>query len=300
MDWTLHLRYRRALALGAAAIALLPFAPGQTVAQRLAQTAPQTLPQTEPPAATASPSPRSPSNKSPVGATSQPATPQGTQTPVGQGPQPTPEQLGDILAARQRYQAAIEAYQKAPQDSAAVLNKMGIAYQMMFDLADASRCYLASLKIDPRNASVLNNLGTTYDALKQYPDAEKMYKRALKIEPRSAVTLKNLGTSEMAEHNYRQGWKSYQAALAIDPRIFEDRQGPTVGNPTTAQNRGAMNFYMAKTCVRAGMNDRAIEFLRLALNEGFTNPKKITADREFSVLQGIPAFEQLLAAQSKP
>ena len=216
-----------------------------------------------------------------------------------QAPQPTPEQLGDILAARQRYQAAIEAYQKAPQDSADVWNKMGIAYQMMYDLADASRCYLASLKIDPHNASVLNNLGTTYDALKQYPDAEKMYKRALKIEPRSAVTLKNLGTSEMAEHNYRQGWKSYQAALAIDSRIFEDRQGPTVGNPTTAQNRGAMNFYMAKTCVRAGMNDRAIEFLRLALNEGFTNPKKITADREFSVLQGIPAFEQLMAEQTR-
>jgi tetratricopeptide (TPR) repeat protein len=299
MDWTLHGRYRSALGLGAAAITLVPFAPAQTGMQMLAQTAPQALPQTIQSTSSASPSPQNLSNKLPVEATSQPAAPQGNQTALVQGPQPAPEQLGDILAARQRYQAAIEAYQKAPQDSASVWNKMGIAYQMMYDLADATRCYLASLKIDPRNASVLNNLGTTYDALKQYPDAEKMYKRALKIEPRSAVTLKNLGTSEMAEHNYRQGWKSYQAALAIDPHIFEERQGPTVGNPTTAQNRGAMNFYMAKTCVRAGMNDRAIEFLRLALNEGFTNPKKINADREFSVLQGIPAFEQLLAAQSK-
>ncbi len=174
---------------------------------------------------------------------------------------------------------------------------MGIAYQMMFDLSDASRCYVASLKIDPRNASVLNNLGTTYDALKQYGDAEKMYHRALKYEPRSAVTLKNLGTSEMAEHKYKQGWQSYQAALSINPHIFEDQLGPQVGNPTTAQNRGAMNFYMAKSCVRAGMIDRAIEYLRLALNEGFTNPKKITADREFSVLHGVPAFDKMLAAQ---
>jgi tetratricopeptide (TPR) repeat protein len=216
---------------------------------------------------------------------------------VPQGPPPTPEQLGDILAARQRYQAAIEAYKKAPQDSADVWNKMGIAYQMMFDLSDASRCYLASLKINPRNASVLNNLGTTYDSLKQYTDAERMYRRALKIEPRSAVILKNLGTSQMAEHRYKQGWQSYQAAVAINPQIFEDREGPQVGNPTTAQNRGAMNFYMAKSCVRAGMNDRAIEFLRLALNEGFTSPKKIIADREFAVLHGIPAFEQMLAMQ---
>jgi tetratricopeptide (TPR) repeat protein len=292
MDWTLHRRWHQALTLSAAGVALLPFAQAQTARQELPQST-----QSNPPAA---PSQQSPSDGSLIGTASQKAAvPQGTQGVVLSGPQPTPEQLGDILAARQRYQAAIEAYQKAPQDSADVWNKMGIAYQMMYDLADASRCYLASLKIDPRNGSVLNNLGTTYDALKQYADAERMYRRALKYEPRSAVTLKNLGTSQMAEHKYKQGTQSYQAALAIDPHIFENRPGPTVGNPTSAQNRGAMNFYMAKTCVRAGMNDRAIEFLRLALNEGFTNPKKITADREFSVLHGIPAFEQLLAEQTR-
>ena len=35
----------------------------------------------------------------------------------------------------------------------------------------------------------------------------------------------------------------------------------------------------------------------MALNEGFTNPKKIIADAEFAGLRGIPAFEQLLADQ---
>jgi hypothetical protein len=55
---------------------------------------------------------------------------------------------------------------------------------------------------------------------------------------------------------------------------------------------------MAKGCVRAGMNDRAIDYLRMALNEGFTSPKKIIADAEFAGLRGMPAFEQLLAAQS--
>jgi hypothetical protein len=58
-----------------------------------------------------------------------------------------------------------------------------------------------------------------------------------------------------------------------------------------------MNYYMAKGCVRAGQNERAIEFLRMALNEGFTNPKKIIADSEFAGLRGIPAFEQLIADQ---
>jgi hypothetical protein len=61
-----------------------------------------------------------------------------------------------------------------------------------------------------------------------------------------------------------------------------------------------MNYYMAKGCVRAGQNDRAIEYLRMALNEGFTTPKKIIADAEFAALRGLPAFQQLLAAQGSP
>ena len=60
-----------------------------------------------------------------------------------------------------------------------------------------------------------------------------------------------------------------------------------------------MNYYMAKGCVRAGMNDCAIEYLRMALNEGFTNPKKIEADGEFAGLRAVPAFQQLLAEQRR-
>ena len=282
MNRTFHSLWQRALTLGVAATALLSVAGAETISQTASQSVPAI--------AVAPPPQQTPAIASPAPAT--------MQTAVTPGPAPSPEQLGDILAARQRYQAAIEAYKNAPQDSAGVWNKMGIAYQLMFDLSDASRCYLASLKINPHNPNVLNNLGTTYDALKQYTDSERMYRRALKIEPRSAIILKNLGTSQMAEHKYKQGWQSYQAALAINPRIFEDQLGPQVGNPSTAQSRGAMNFYMAKSCVRAGQNERAIEYLRLALNEGFTSPKKIIADREFAVLHGLPAFEQMLAMQT--
>jgi hypothetical protein len=56
---------------------------------------------------------------------------------------------------------------------------------------------------------------------------------------------------------------------------------------------------MAKGCVRAGMNDCAIDYLRMALNEGFTNPKKIEADGEFAGLKGVPAFRELLAEQQR-
>jgi tetratricopeptide (TPR) repeat protein len=218
----------------------------------------------------------------------------------GSAVQPTAKELGDALMAHQRYQAAIEAYKKVPGPSADALNQMGIAYQMMFNLHDAVRCYEGSLRADPKNANVLNNLGTVYDSLKQLNAAERMYRKALKLEPKSAMIEKNLGTNLLAQHHYKKGWQAYQAALAIDPQIFKDTAALRVENPASTQDRGAMNYYMARGCVRAGQNDCAIDYLRMALNEGYTNPKKIEADSEFAGLRGIPAFEQLLAAQHNP
>jgi tetratricopeptide (TPR) repeat protein len=212
----------------------------------------------------------------------------------------TAEESGDLLMAYKRYQAAIAAYKNGPHDSADVWNKMGIAYQMMYNYTEAGHCYEASLKINPNSAHVLNNMGTISVSLKDYKSAEKYYRRALKLDPTSAVVLKNLGTDLLARHKYKEGGKIYAAALAIDPQIFETQMNPRMEDPTSVQSRGAMNFYMAKTCVRAGMNDRAIEYLRMALNDGFTNPKKIVADSEFAGLRGLPAFEQLMAAQRNP
>jgi tetratricopeptide (TPR) repeat protein len=214
-------------------------------------------------------------------------------------PPPKPEALGDSLMTHRRYQAAIEAYKQAPQGSADVWNKMGIAYQMLGNLPEATHCYEASLKITPRNVNVLNNLGTIYDSQKNYKAAVRMYHKALKIDPKSALILKNLGTDLLAQHKYEKGWEVYKQALAVDPQIFDRSQGPKVENPASVQQRGAMNYYMAKGCVRAGQNDLAIEYLRMALNEGFTNPKKLAADNEFATLRGIPAFKQLIADQKE-
>jgi len=165
---------------------------------------------------------------------------------------------------------------------------------MMFDLEDAMRCYQASLRLDPKNVSVLNNLGTVYDSQKDFGKAVKMYRKALKIQPKSALILKNLGTDLLAQHKYEKGWEVYKSALDADPQIFDRQNGPRVENPASVQDRGAMNYYMAKGCVRAGRNEQAIEYLRSALSEGFTSPQKVALDREFAVLHGLPAFDRLI------
>ncbi len=210
---------------------------------------------------------------------------------------PTQEQIGDSLMAHQRYQAAIEAYKGAAPDSSETWNKMGVAFQLMFNTDEAARCYTAAMKLDPKNAVAVNNMGSIYMAKRDFGKAERTYRKALKLDPKSALFHKNLGTALLAERKYKKGWESYQTALSIDPAIFDHSSSVRVENPASIQDRGAMNFYMAKSCVKAGMTARAIDYLRLALNEGFTTPKKILADTELASLRDVPAFQQLLASQ---
>ena len=208
-----------------------------------------------------------------------------------------PEAMGDLHMARKRYQAAIGSYLQASPKSSSLWNKMGMANQQMFILPEAKKDYEAALKLDPKNPDVINNLGTVYYGMKLYATAEHYYRKALKYEPKSALIYKNLGTALMAEDKYKKGYACFQTAIAIDPKVFERVTQFRVGEPTPAQKRGAMNYFLAKSYAQAGMVDLAVGYLRMAIDEGFADRKKIMADTEFASLHKSTAFQELLSEQ---
>jgi Tfp pilus assembly protein PilF len=214
-------------------------------------------------------------------------------------PQPTlsPEETGDIQMARRGYQAAIQAFMLVSPKSASVWNKIGIAYQQMYVTDQARKSYETALKLDPKNTNVMNNLGTVYYSLKQYRNAEQMYRKSLNYGPKSALVYKNLGTALMAENKFKKGWECYQEALQIDSEIFERASPLRIGEPTPVLKRGAMNYYLAKSYLQVGMLDRAVGYLRMAIDEGFTDRKKVMADKEFASLRGVSSFEEMMSEQ---
>jgi tetratricopeptide (TPR) repeat protein len=138
-------------------------------------------------------------------------------------------------------------------------------------------------------------MGTVFYSEKDFHASERYYRRALKINPASALIYKNLGTNLLAEDKFKKGWDCYQTAISIDPNIFEKSNNPHIGEPTPTHNLGAMNYFLAKSYASVGMKDRAIQYLRLAINEGFIDRKKVMADKEFASLHGSDAFEELVS-----
>jgi tetratricopeptide (TPR) repeat protein len=212
----------------------------------------------------------------------------------------TPEKRADILMARKMYREAAETYKECPLDSAVIQNKIGIAYHQMMQTDIAKRYYERAIKLEPRYAEAVNNLGTIYYSRKGYRRATKLYQRALRESPNSASILSNLGTAFFARKNYAKAAEIYEKALALDPEVFEHRNSwGILLQERSVEERAKFHYYLAKTYAKAGMNERALSYIRKALEEGLTDRKKMMQDPEFTSLRKLPEFQELLAMEPR-
>lgn len=211
----------------------------------------------------------------------------------------TPELRGDIFMARKMYREAIEQYRSLPE-TAVLVNKVGIAYHQMMDLNTAKKYYDKAIKLNRNYAEALNNLGTVYYASRSHRRAVNQYKRALKVAPNSASIWSNLGTAHFARKKYDQAMEAYEKALALDPDVFEHRS--TAGvllQERSVEERAKFHYYQAKLYAKNGMNDRALLYLRKALEEGYKERDKIKEAPEFAAMKDLPEFQELIVTQQR-
>jgi tetratricopeptide (TPR) repeat protein len=208
-----------------------------------------------------------------------------------------PETLGDLMMIHQRYLAAIEAYQRAPRNSAAVWNKLGMAYQHMYALDIAKLQYEKALQLEPKYPEALNNLGTVYYGQQNYHKAEKYYRKALRLKPDCATFYSNLGTAYFADHDYKHGIKSYRKAFSLDPEVFIGNPLQRVAELAPADEQIALNYALARLYAQAGMFKNAIRCLRLAYMDGFSDNGKLMKDSAFAALRRTPQFRLFMTEE---
>ncbi len=211
----------------------------------------------------------------------------------------SPELRGDIYMARKMYREAVEAYKSGP-DTAVMVNKIGIAYHQMLDLDTARKYYERSIKLNKQYPEAVNNLGTVFYAKKNYRRAISQYEKALKLTPASASIWSNLGTAEFSRKKYDDAMKCYEKALALDPEVFEHRGSAGVLlQERSVEERAKFHYYQAKLYAKSGMNDRALLYLRKALEEGLKDRSKIKDEPDFLPLRDLPEFQELVATQQR-
>jgi hypothetical protein len=212
----------------------------------------------------------------------------------------TPEMRGDIFMAEKRFREAADMYRDNSEGSAVMLNKTGIAYHQMLLLNVAEKYYRLALRADPKYSEAVNNLGTIYYAKKSYRRAVNQYKRALRMNPQAASVWSNLGTGYFARKDYEKAAVAWQTALKLNPEVFESRstQGVLL-QERSVEERGKFHYYLAQTYAKAGMSDRAMQYIRKALEEGFREKKKIEDDPAFAEMRELPEFKELMASEPR-
>lgn len=213
----------------------------------------------------------------------------------------SPEVRGDIYMARKMYREAIDMYRQGPTDSPVLANKVGIAFHQLLQLDLAKKNYERAIKLDPKYSEAINNLGTIYYAQKSYRRAIGYYKRSLRYAPPSASIYANLGAAYFGRKDYKEATDYYEKALQLDPDVFEHHSTfGTLMQERTVEERAKFHLYLAKMYAKSGANDRALIYLRKALEEGVKDRDKIPGMPEFAVLKTDPGFKQLLAENPKP
>lgn len=214
----------------------------------------------------------------------------------------TAEQRGDILMARKMYREAAEMYAEEKPVTAVLRNKTGIAYHQMLQFELARKYYELAVKLDHNYAEALNNLGTVYYARKNYRRAISQYKKAIRVAPQTASFYGNIGMAYFKRKNYKEAGESFQKAVAIDPGVFEHRGSFGVilqEQSVTGEERAKFHYSLALTYAKGGQVERALQYIRKALEEGFTERKKMMSEPAFVALREMPEFKELVTSEPR-
>jgi tetratricopeptide (TPR) repeat protein len=236
----------------------------------------------------------SPASESPQ---QQAATGESVQAPP-MTPRQTAEMRADILVARKEFDMAARAYEKIlatdPKD-AALLNKIGMAYQQLGDDRKAEAYYKRSWKADKHYASAMNNLGTVEYGKGHYKNAIKDYEHALTVGTERATIYSNLGYAYCGRKDFPRATVAFEKALAIDPTIFSHRgEFGSIFLQRSAPDPGTVYYLMAKSYAKLGDAKETAHYLKLARDAGYKNLHAAETDVSFKRVIGNPEVQQVL------
>jgi tetratricopeptide (TPR) repeat protein len=108
-----------------------------------------------------------------------------------------------------------------------------------------------------------------------------------------------MANAHFARKDYDKAVAAFQQALVLDPHVLE-RRSNTPGYSAqlpAPEDRATFSFVLAKMYSKQGDLDRALQNLRMAIEDGYKDVSKVYEESEFEPLRKDPRFAALMAAQ---
>jgi tetratricopeptide (TPR) repeat protein len=211
------------------------------------------------------------------------------------------EKKGDTLRAEKDYLDALDYYQTAlskESNDSSLLNKIGITELSLHHFPEAKKYFERSVKVDKHNANAYNNLGVIEYVEKKYGRAIKDYKKAIGLRSDMASYYSNLGSAYFSKQDFEKAIPAYDQAMALDPDVFERSSRNGISAQLAGpEDRAHYNYVMAKLYAKTGATDKALLYLRKAMEEGYPGIGSVYKDGEFSQVRKDPRFVALMNAK---
>jgi len=207
---------------------------------------------------------------------------------------------GDELRGQKAYLDALDYYRAAlaKKPSASLYNKAGVTELQLRRDKESTKDFERAVKLDREFADAWNNLGVAWYLQRKYGKAIKQYDKAIKVKADVASFYNNRGAAYYAKKEWDKASAEYGRALQLDPNIFErtSRAGVTAQLPSP-EERARFEYLVARLYAQQGDADRALQYLRRAMEEGYPGIDDVYKDPEFDGLRRDTRFTQLMAAK---
>jgi tetratricopeptide (TPR) repeat protein len=207
------------------------------------------------------------------------------------------EVKGDVARIHSDYTGAVAYYTAAlriSRDNAALYNKLGVAELQLGEKGAAGKAFGKALKHDPQLTAALNNLGAVNLMQKRYKAAVDYLKRALAMDESSAPTHLNLAEAWFGLGEVDRAMTEYARALELDADILSSSQDGVIAQVTTPEQRARVYYMIAKSYMKRGNPDGALDYLQRAKVLHYPDLAKVYSDPEFTALWQDPRLAKIV------
>lgn len=207
------------------------------------------------------------------------------------------EEKGDLDRLHKDYESALSHYESALRvntKSPDLYNKMGIAELQLNERSLARKYFIRALKLNPQFFAPINNMGVLDLLDRRYKSSVNYLKQALALDETNAHTHLNLANAWMGLGEADYAMTEYARALELDADVLSTSPEGVVAQVSTPEQRARIAFLIAKSYMKRGNLDGALEYLRRAKEGRYPEMSSVYKDPVFTPLWNDPRLAKIV------